>query len=87
MRLGRISRNEGQEVVLFILAQGSRRPQSSSEVQLCWALEALQAVCRTWYTTQQGWEGQIPRGGMRAIVCHFPGKHQGFLLPDRHGTV
>lgn len=79
MRLGRISWNEGQEVVLLILAQGSRRPQSSSEVQLCRALEALQAVCRTWYTRQQCWEGQIPRGGMRAISLPFPRKTSGLF--------
>lgn len=79
MRLGRISRNEGQEVVLLILAQGSRRPQSSSEVQLCWVLEALQAVCRTWYTTQQGWEGQIPPWRYEGNSLPFPRKTSGLF--------
>lgn len=76
MRLGRMPLDEGQKVVFLILAQGSRRPRSPSEVQLCWVLEVLQAVCGTWYTTQQCQEGQISSGDMRAMVCHLPGEHQ-----------
>jgi len=44
MGLGRASLNEGQKVVFLILPQGSRRPQVPFEVQLCWALEAVQVV-------------------------------------------
>lgn len=76
MMLGRMLLDEGQKVVFLILAQDSRKPQGPSEVQLYWVLKALQAVCGTWYTTQQCQEGQIPSGDTRAIVCHLPGEHQ-----------
>lgn len=90
MILGRVPQKGGQIVVFFTSAQGSRRLQNPSEVQLWWMLDSLQSICRTWYTQQcqgamvplemRGWWSAPYQANSRTFGCRIDRALSGSLL-------